>query len=126
MPLPRIPHGTKTGKYRSKLEARTALQLRGAVLSYEEGRIEYALPHTYLPDFRLKNGVIIECKGWFTSSDRTKHLAIKAAHPDLDLRFCFQNAKAKLSKNSKTTYADWCEKHGFLWCHVVVPADWLK
>ena len=47
--------------------------------------------------------MIIEAKGFFKPSDRRKMLAVKEAHPHLDIRFVFMRDNT-LSKNSKTTY----------------------
>lgn len=44
----------------------------------------------------------------------------------MDIRFVFQNPKNKLYKRSKTTYADWCDKHGFKWATKVIPSSWFK
>ena len=60
------------------------------------------------PDFFLPNGVIIEAKGFFKPSDRRKMLAVKEAHPELDIRFVFMRDNT-LSKSSKTTYSMWAE-----------------
>ena len=57
--------------------------------------------------------------------DRQKHVWVKDQHPDLDIRFVFSNAKAKLRKGSPTTYADWASNNGFLWAHKTVPNEWL-
>ena len=47
-------------------------------------------------------------------------------HPDLDIRMLFQRASNKLSKKSKTSYADWCDKHGVVWAEGdTIPAAWL-
>ena len=54
-----------------------------------------------------------------------KHLCIKKQHPNLDIRFVFTSSKAKLRKGSKTSYADWCEKNGFLYADKDVPQEWL-
>jgi hypothetical protein len=52
--------------------------------------------------------------------------AVKAANPDLDVRFVFQTPYNKIYKGSKTTYAKWAEKHGFLWCAFhSIPIEWL-
>ena len=38
----------------------------------------------------------------------------------------FQAPFNKISKKSKTTYAQWCEKHGIKWAAVhAIPIDWL-
>jgi len=81
---------------------------------------------TYLPDFILPNGMIIECKGEFKHADRQKHLWIKAQRPDLDIRFVFTNPKAPIRGGSKTTIAQWCDKHGFLYADKLIPIEWLK
>ena len=53
-------------------------------------------------------------------------LAVKTANPSLDIRFCFQNAKTKLSRGKKRSlsYGQWATKNGFPWCHKTIPADW--
>ena len=61
----------------------------------------------------------------FDSADRVKHLLVKEQYPDLDLRFVFQNAHAKLYKGAKGTNADWCDKHGIQWAHKLIPDGWL-
>ena len=116
---------------RSKFEERFATDLtaRGIDYWYEPLRLRYAkAPGVYTPDFWLRcavGGILIETKGLFTSADRTKMIAVKRAHPDRDIRLVFQRAKNTLSKTSKTTYAMWAEKHGFLWAEKVVPDAWL-
>ena len=82
--------------------------------------------HVYTPDFKLPNKIIIESKGRFVSEDRKKHLLVKQQRPDLDIRFVFSNSKAKISKGSKTSYADWCIKHGFLYADKLIPEEWIN
>lgn len=117
--------------FRSGLEERIAEQLVEAHIpfTFEEVKITYIKPErkaTYTPDFVLSNGIIIETKGRFLTADRQKHLLVKEQHPDIDLRFVFSNSKAKISKASKTSYADWCEKHGFKYADKTIPNSWLK
>jgi hypothetical protein len=81
---------------------------------------------TYTPDFVLDNGIIIETKGRFIPSDRSKHLRIREQHPDLDIRFVFSNPNARLYKGSKSTYASWCEKYGFKYAKEKIPVEWIK
>lgn len=113
--------------YRSGLEKRIQADLtkRGVGFVYEPGPIKYHKEHRYTPDIYLENGIIIEIKGRFLASDRTKHLLIKQQHPELDLRFVFQQPNNTLTKASKTTYGDWCDKHGFLWADSYVPQEWI-
>lgn len=90
-----------------------------AVVEYEKEKITYVVPasnHKYTPDFKLPNGIYIETKGRFMPADMKKHLLIKQQHPLLDIRFIFQNPNGTNSKRTKTTYADFCEKHDFKYC----------
>ena len=80
---------------------------------------------TYKPDFLLPNGVFIEVKGFFEPEDRTKHLLLRKQFPDLDVRFIFANSRMRLSTESKTSYGDWCMKHGFLYSDKRIPPAWF-
>ena len=116
--------------YRSGLEEDLDATLKkiGVDGQYEQHKIKYVKPethHTYTPDFRLPNGIFIETKGRFVAEDRKKHILIKSQHPELDIRFVFQNSRNKLRKGSKTTYADWCIKYGFLYADKDIPAEWF-
>jgi len=74
----------------------------------------------------VTNGVYVETKGHLTEEDRRKMKAVKAANPELDIRFVFQAPYNKIYKGSKTTYAKWCEKHGFKWAAFhSIPIEWL-
>ena len=117
--------------YRSGLEDKIADQLKSlsVPVKYEERKISYSVPeslHTYTPDFELPNGIIIESKGRFVAADRKKHLLIKQQYPHLDIRFVFSNSKAKINKGSKTSYADWCDKFGFLYADKLIPEGWIN
>lgn len=117
--------------FRSGLEVTIARQLSDAGINYryEEDTISYVIPasnHTYNPDFILPNGIIIEGKGLFEIDDRKKHLFLKAQYPHLDIRFVFSNPNQKLYKGSKTTYAMWCDKNGYLYAKKLIPVGWLK
>jgi len=118
----------KRKDFRSGLEYRVAKQLEdnGYTYEYEKLRVKYQRkPSTYTPDFQLHNGIIIEGKGRFKGDDRSKHLLVKKQHPELDIRFVFSNSNSKLYKGSKSTYATWCDRHGFLYADKVIPKEWL-
>lgn len=122
--------GLKYG-FRSGLEEAIAVDLtsKGVGFTFEELVIPYvkpAKPAKYTPDFVLSNGIIIESKGRFLTEDRQKHILVKTQHPEYDIRFVFSNSKTKISKRSKTTYADWCIKNGFLYADKEIPDAWLK
>ena len=118
-------------RFRSGLEKRTAAWLKAqkVAFDYEKLRLPYLVSETrtYTPDFQiLSNGIIIETKGRFLPSDRKKHLLIKEQYPELDIRFVFSNPNAKIRKGSKTSYADWCDKHGFLYAQEIIPTEWIR
>jgi hypothetical protein len=116
--------------YRSGLEETISTQLKvlKVPVKYETEKIKYEVNEvrTYTPDFILPNGIIIESKGRFVAADRKKHILVKKQHKDLDIRFVFSNSRAKISKGSKTTYGDWCTKHGFLYSDKLIPIEWIK
>jgi hypothetical protein len=121
--------GLKHG-YRSGLESKVSDQLKvlGIPFEYEKLKIKYSVNEvrTYTPDFViLSNGIIVETKGRFVAADRKKHLLIQRQKPFLDIRFVFSNSKAKINKGSPTSYADWCDKHGFMWADKLIPEEWL-
>ncbi|MFZ9655740.1 MAG: hypothetical protein ACO29V_08845 [Limnohabitans sp.] len=120
---------TGTSKYRSKFEVAVAASLnkRGLGFGYEDQALPYRIEAVYKPDFCLPNGVLVETKGHFSPEDRRKMLAVKQAHPALDIRLCFQNAKVKLSRAPKSlAYWQWAERHGFPWCEGHIPTAWFN
>ena len=122
------PQTTATSRFRSKFEAAVAASLvkRGLGYDYETQALPYIIKAVYTPDFILANGVIVETKGVFDQDDRRKMLAVREAHPHLDIRLCFQRADVKLSKAPKSlTYWQWAERHGFLWCEGHIPTSWF-
>lgn len=106
----------------------------GIPYAYESEKIEYTQPERrskYTPDFPLHTKgtgkkIYVETKGRFEVKDRQKHILIQKQRPDLDIRFVFSNPRQRISKQSKTTYAMWCEKHGFLYAAKWVPEEWLN
>tara|TARA_R110000803_G_scaffold1756_3_gene5731 strand:+ start:13846 stop:14250 length:405 start_codon:yes stop_codon:yes gene_type:complete len=120
-----LKHGFRSGL---EEDIDNILKQVGVDGEYEQNKILYIKPetnHTYTPDFRLPNGVYIETKGRFVLADRQKHILIKKQHPELDIRFIFQNARNKIRKGSKTTYGDWCIKHGFIYSDKIIPPEWF-
>jgi len=120
----------KKNGFKSGLEDSVSQQIesKGIKVEYETEKVSYiipASPHTYHPDFKLPNGIRIETKGRFVIADRKKHLLVKEQNPQLDIRFVFTNSKNKINKNSKTTYADWCDKNGFKYSDKVIPDEWF-
>lgn len=103
--------------YKSGLEEKIAAVI-GKDVQYETHKLKYTVEHTYNPDFTLGPTTYIEGKGLFKAADRAKHLYIQQQHPEVRIYFVFGNPHNKLSRVSKTTYAEWCDKHGYQWCSI--------
>lgn len=119
--------------FRSKSEEKiyNLLKEKNIPCEYEKGKIEYEWSEnkTYVPDFfLLKNGIILEIKGRFVLEDRKKHLFIRKQKPELDIRFIFDNPKAKLYKGGKMTNGSWCDKYKFKYSSLRegVPEEWIN
>jgi hypothetical protein len=122
--------GLKEG-WRSGLEEENCERLKTLGVSYEFEKltinyVQPVKPRRYTPDILLPNGIIIETKGRFVTADRQKHLLVQEQHPDLDIRFVFSNPNTRISKQSQTTYARWCEAKGFLYAKLHIPLQWIK
>jgi hypothetical protein len=130
-------------KYRSKYEANIAkdLKARRIKFEYETVKIPYYLSKkgrckfcssgvvfvhkVYTPDFII-GSLIIEAKGRFVSSDRTKMLAAKEANPNLDIRMLFMRDQW-CTKKKRKRYSDWCNDHNIPFAFgTVLPKDWLR
>jgi predicted nuclease of restriction endonuclease-like RecB superfamily len=124
----------KFAPYRSGLEKTIAddMMERGVSFEYETVKLKYKQPsviRSYTPDFILKcndREIMVEVKGEFTAADRKKTLLVLEQYPDIDLRFVFGSPGSKLSKRSKTTYAQWCNQHGIKWAGRKVPQEWIQ
>lgn len=95
---------------------------------YEPCKVKYTVPeslHSYTPDFQprgsgtksdLGRTIFFEAKGFFSLADRKKMLYVIKSNPDMIFKMILQNSSMKISKRSKTTYADWCDKNKIEWC----------
>ncbi len=122
-----LKHGVRSG-----LEDVICQELsdKGIPYKYEELTLEYIQPEKkrkYTPDIVLeRSGIVIEIKGRWVTADRQKIAMVKQQYPDMDLRMVFSNSKTKISKSSKTTYGDYCDKLGIPYADRTIPEDWLK
>lgn len=122
---------SKSSIYRSGFEETVTsfLKQSGVPHEYETLKLNYTIPeskHTYTPDVILPNGIICEIKGYFDATCRIKMELVIKQNPHLDIRFCFQNGKNKISKSSKTTYEMWCTKKGFKFGTATDIVAWSK
>lgn len=116
-------------KFRSGFERKVydGATKNGLELDFErpDSVLSYTRPSRYLPDFVLPNGVLVECKGQFTSADRTKMLLVRKANPLADIRLVFQRANNRLTKSANSiTYGEWADRHGFPWSQGSIPEEW--
>jgi predicted nuclease of restriction endonuclease-like RecB superfamily len=105
----------KRSSFEVEVESSLLTKVPKRSLEYETELLEYFVPKFYKPDFIIRSkpkDIYIEAKGFFTPSDRTKLLAVKEAHPDLDIRLLFQRDNW-LTKAHKQRYSDWARKNGF-------------
>jgi hypothetical protein len=115
-------------KFRSKFEEdifKAAKRSRKKV-EFEPFFIAYVIKGSYLPDFVLPNGIIVEAKGYLDAAACRKMKAVKASNPHLDIRFVFQNANGKRNRRAKLKNWEWAEKHGFKWAEGAIPLDWWR
>ena len=98
----------------------------GVDYEYESTSFPYTIQHLYTPDFLLPNGIALECKGFWRPEDRRKIRTVIKDNPQIDLRMVFQDPYKKISKKSKTTYAQWCKRYGIKWCAFhTIPVELL-
>ena len=112
---------------RSHLEEQVAdlLDQMKVPYQYESEKLPYLIEANYIPDFKVGD-IYLEAKGYWSPADRRKILAVKKDNPDMDLRMVFQAPFNKINKNSKTTYAMFCEKHDIPWsAYHNIPLEWL-
>ena len=110
-------------KRRSKLELKfeELLQEMEVEYGYEVTKIPYTIPeskHTYTVDWTTIDGILIETKGYLSDyAERKKYELIKQQHPNIDIRFVFDNPN-KLCGGTKMTHSKWAEKHNFKYCSI--------
>ena len=120
--------------HRSGLE--TAFQAicteRSIEIEYETDSLSFVTSpqkRRYIPDWTIRKGIYIETKGRFTAADRKKAIYVKEQHPDVRILYVFQRPSNTLSKQSSTTYGDWCDKYGIEWCafsDIDFWTDWIR
>ncbi len=108
---------------KNKFEEKIGNQLKKArsKFKYESEKIPYVLSRHYIPDFIIETPlgkIYIECKGYLRPEHKSKMVAVKRQHPNLDIRLLFYSAsKANMR---------WAIKHRFKYAVGTIPKDWLK
>lgn len=125
-------HGFRSG---SEVILAEFFELSDIPYEYESEKLEWIEPEKkrkYTPDFKVPKSeggyMYLECKGRWVTSDRLKMRHIIDQYPSLDIRMVFDNPNCRLSKQSKTTYAQYCEKYGIPYSPLkkAIPVDWLE
>ena len=113
---------SKLGNFRSEFEKDVATQLQPFGFSYEPCQIDYRVERKYTPDFVYElNGRVyyIECKGYFRAGATQKYRAInQCLRENEELIFVLMKPNQKVSKSTKNTMAQWCDKHDILWYNI--------
>ena len=118
---------------KSTFEERVIADLtsRNVPHEYEPIKLAYHVERNYIPDLRVGN-MIIELKGYFRQDSQRKMKAVKAQHPELDIRFVFQRGSStiqgskKRKDGTKMTCMEWAERNGFVWAETTIPKEWLN
>ena len=109
-------------EFRSGFENDVSKQLQPYGFSYEPWQIDYKIERKYTPDFVYERGgrtYLIECKGYFRSGDTQKYRSIAKCIPEThELIFVLMKPNQKVSKNTKNTMAQWCDKNNILWYNI--------
>lgn len=134
--LPKIGKRTVKNDFEYKIYERLCGLTTKDRVEYESTKFNYSTEHTYLPDFsvRTKSGrlIFIETKGGgraFDHAVRAKMIAVKAQHPELDLRIIFYSDGvfgAKRKDGSRQRQSDWAAKNNFKFAIREVPEDWFN
>lgn len=114
---------------RSGFERTLAAQMKRLRVrfDYEPIKLPFSIERTYCPDFYIPSkDIYIEAKGKLDADTKSKMIAVKKRHPELDIRIVFMRGSNKLSKSSKKTYMDWAALHGFPAADGEIPEEWLK
>lgn len=109
----KVPKG-----FRSTFEYDVAQELQPHGFNYEPFQIPYTVPRKYTPDFVYQGDTTyhIECKGYFRAGDTQKYKAISSSLSwTEELVFILMKPDQKVSKTTKLTMAQWCDKYNIKW-----------
>lgn len=86
-----------------------------------------AVHHLYLPDFALKGeyeNILLEPKGQFSQTDRTKMIKIQEQNKDKKIMMVLQSPNNKVTPKLKAH--EWCEKHNIYYCTIENVVEKIK
>lgn len=133
-----IGHLFEAGKLEYTVPERKATYTPDFFVRKDRGVVAPLPENWWISEEWWNDHFVIESKGRFLADDRKKHLLIKSQLPMSDIRFVFDRkvrkdgtlgyrsgSAATITKTSRTTYAYWCDKNGFLWEDCKVPDYWF-
>lgn len=104
-------------------------------VEYEPEKLRYVTEHEYTPDFKvtLPDGsvIYIEAKGngrQFDQVVKSKMIAVKAQHPDKDIKIVFYadgKVGPKRKNGSFMRQSDWALKNNYVFAIKEVPKEWF-
>jgi predicted nuclease of restriction endonuclease-like RecB superfamily len=121
---PRKPKKSKqthsAKRFKSGLERDFAelLVKHGVSAEYEATRFEFIRVGHYTPDWKVSDSLYIETKGYFSPRNRGDLLSFREQHPNVEIFLVFSAPNNRLTSKSKTTYAEWADRHGFRWSSI--------
>jgi len=107
---------SRSSNFRSGFEEDVAKELQPLGFTYEPHQVEYVVHRKYTPDF-YRDGILVECKGFFRAGDTQKYKAIRdsLAGSGDELVFVLMKPNQKVNKATKHTMSQWCDKEGIRW-----------
>ena len=107
-------------QFKSGLERRFAelLLKHGVKAEYESKRFEFVRMAHYTPDWRVNDSLFIETKGYFSPRNRGDLLSFREQHPNVEIFLVFAEPRNRLTSKSRTTYAEWADRHNFRWSSI--------
>lgn len=119
--MPRTRHKRPGRHNKFEVQTRSQLEINEISFEYEAEKLAYVIEGVYKSDFtiRSRNGkIVMETKGFFRPEDKRKMVAVRKAHPDLDLRILFYSYRPE--------YIRWAEKYNIKWAVKRIPAEWIE
>lgn len=122
-------------EYKTYLAIKEVLP-RKFTVEYEMEKLPYTIDHDYIPDFIITKSdgtkMYIETKGGgraWTPQVMQKMLAVRAAHPGIDIRIVFYRDGEfgnRRKDGSRKKQSEWATQNGFVFAIKDFPEDWLN
>lgn len=122
-------------EYKTYLAIKEVLPRKFSI-EYETEKLPYTINHDYIPDFIITKSdntkMYIETKGngraW-TPQVMAKMIAVRAAHPGIDIRIIFYRDGEfgnRRKDGTRRKQSEWATQNGFQFSIGVFPEEWLN